>query len=761
MDRPSELPAPAAPTPAPAPVPRAAPWTVCLLGYAVALAVTGGVLYYGMQLEDVDLSVPFTYEQDALLILPLVKVTVETGTHWTNDRLGAPGIQELYDYPIVDSLHLGLIWLLGRFVRDPITVFNLYYLLTYPLTTLTAMFVLRRFRLSIPASAAMAVLYAFQPYHYARGEVHYFLSAYFVVPLTLWVALRLCQGSIPFFGPREGGGYRFRPLQGAGWGTVLAAVLTATAGAYYAFFGCALLAAAAVYGWRVTRTWRAPLVGFAVVALIGGVGLANHAKTVKYQAEYGVNEAPHLRTSEESELYGLKLAQLLLPVSGHNWQRLAAIRAEYDSSRLRPSQTENESDTIGIVGSLGLIGLLIAVFLPGPHRWPVGPLASLALFAVLLGTIGAVGSLIAHLITPQVRAYNRVCIYIAFLALMAAGAAVDWVTSSRWRVVGLLRLAVFGLLVWIGLWDQLNNTWFRDDSTRLKDRAKTAEKYREDHEFFARVEELFPDGGAIFNYPHVPYPESHAIRDIASYDNIRGYLHTSRLKWSFGSMKGREWDLRLRSIADDATQMLERLIVVGFRALLVDKRGIELSWFATLDGIIRNAIGEGNTITSPDQTLVLYDLREHAKYIERTNGPARFAAMAAAERDAISVLWLRGFASYEPIGKEGHRYHARPQATMVFVNPTERTRAVRIRMEFATLHKEPTTLTIRGDVWSDTLEDLREKPRPYERVLVLPPGRHSVAFDCPAPPAFFPSDSRWLFLIVTNFVLEEVPVPKE
>ena len=51
MDRPAELPA--------TPTPRAAPWTVCVLGYAVALVITGGVLYYGMKLEDVDLRVPF------------------------------------------------------------------------------------------------------------------------------------------------------------------------------------------------------------------------------------------------------------------------------------------------------------------------------------------------------------------------------------------------------------------------------------------------------------------------------------------------------------------------------------------------------------------------------------------------------------------------------------------------------------------------------------------------------------------------------
>ena len=158
---------------------------------------------------------------------------------------------------------------------------------------------------------------------------------------------------------------------------------------------------------------------------------------------------------------------------------------------------------------------------------------------------------------------------------------------------------------------------------------------------------------------------------------------------------------------------------------------------------------------------MLYDLRSHAKFLEQTYGPARLAEMAVRERDSISALWLQGFASYEPIGKETRRYHGRPKATMVFVNPADRPRAVRIRMEYATLHKEPTSLSIRGDVWSDTIEDLREKPHSYERVLILPPGRHRVDFDCPAPKAFSPADSRWLFWVVTNFAFEEVPVPKE
>lgn len=735
---------------------RTAPWTVCLFGYAVAIAVTLGVLYYGMRLENADLAVPFAYKNDALLILPLVKATVETGDHWTNARLGAPGCQELYDYPVVDQLHFLGIRVLRWYSSDPVVVFNLYYLLTYPLTTLTAMFALRRLGVGLPAAIALSVLYSFQPYHYLRGEVHYFLSAYYVVPLTIWLALRLCRADVLFF-PQDSAGVSRRRLRDAsGWGAIAVALMTASAGAYYAYFGCALLAAATVYGAVAGRNWRAPLVGFGLVGLIAAAGLYEHAPTAKYQKLNGENDGPHLRFAEESEMYGMKLAQLLLPVTGHNWQRFAALRAEYDAPRMRPAQNENEWDAIGLVASAGLVGLFVALFLPAARSWPYAPLASLALFAVLLGTIGGLGSLIGHLLTPQVRAYNRISIYVAFLALAAVGLALDRVTRSNWRIVGLFRIVGCGLLVWFGLWDQLNNTWFRDDG-QLKDRGKIEEKFSEDREFFRRVEDLFPEGGAVFNYPHVPYPESAPVRDVDSYDHVRGYLHTDRLKWSFGAMKGREWDLRFRSLAQQSTdKLLLKILHMGFRAILVDKRGLEPGKFAELDHGIRNIIGDGNNFGHPDKTLELYDLRAYARYLEQTFGPIQFREMERRESEQISVLWLKGFSSYERIGDENRRHHARPEATMVIVNPTDRTRRLRIGMDFSTLQKDPTTLSIRGDIWDDAIEGLKLTPRHYERVLEIPPGRHTVEFLCPPPPSHLHGDSRRLFLLVSNFSKIEI-----
>ena len=86
--------------------------------YLVFIAVSILILIFGLKLFETNLSVPFEYDEDTLLILPLVKETVAGGHHWRNARLGAPGVQELHDFPIVDHLHFLLIRLMAFFTPD-------------------------------------------------------------------------------------------------------------------------------------------------------------------------------------------------------------------------------------------------------------------------------------------------------------------------------------------------------------------------------------------------------------------------------------------------------------------------------------------------------------------------------------------------------------------------------------------------------------------------------------------------------------------
>ena len=237
-----------------------------LAWHLAAVLATTLLLVVGLRLDQAHFDAPFTYDYDALLILPFVKEVVEGGSHWHTPRLGAPGEQELYDFPVIDHLHLAVVWALGRVFTSPVVVFNAFYLLTYPLTAATTVAVARRFGLSGPAAVTAGVLYAFQPYHYLRGQTHYFLAAYYVVPLAVMLMLDLCLGRLPFFPAAPAGGRRFslrdRDTVVAG----LVALATSAAGAYYAFFTCALVMAAGLYGAVKSRS-AAALASAALAAL--------------------------------------------------------------------------------------------------------------------------------------------------------------------------------------------------------------------------------------------------------------------------------------------------------------------------------------------------------------------------------------------------------------------------------------------------------------------------------------------------------------
>ena len=403
---------------------------VRLAWYAAVAAVALALPLVGYRFDLISLDAPLLYDEDALLILPMVKATIDRGSHWRTEQLGAPGVQEMHDFPVIDHLHFAAIWLLGRVVPDAVVVFNLYYLLTYPLAALAAMAVLRHFALSFPAAAVGGVLYAMLPYHFYRGQCHYFLSAYFFVPVTATVILWVMQGRLPGF-PVVNGERKLKLWHRDAGIAVLICGVTAAAGAYYAFFAAALMFCAGLYGWVALRTWKAAASAFALVGVIFVGGVLNHAPTFAYQAKYGKHTAPTERYSEEAELYGLKLTQLLLPIDDHRLKVFAEMKASYNSLD-RPVQAYTERYSLGLIGACGVVLLLARVVLPVRRVSPYAELAAVTAFAFVVATVGGFGAIFNHVVSPQVRCYNRIAVYVAFFALYAVLFALDHL-FKRWH----------------------------------------------------------------------------------------------------------------------------------------------------------------------------------------------------------------------------------------------------------------------------------------------------------------------------------------
>jgi phosphoglycerol transferase len=163
----------------------------------------------------------------------------------------------------------------------------------------------------------------------------------------------------------------------------------------------------------------------------------------------------------ESEVYGLKIRQLISPLRESTLNPFRAW-AEKEGKAAFPLETENVSSRLGLVASLGFLGLLGTVFIAGRRFGDQGHLllagGQLSIAGVFLGTIGGLGSLFALLISPDIRAWNRVSPFLMFFALAGVGVAADAIVRRAGKRLGIRAAGVIvgaGICT-IGLYDQLH-----------------------------------------------------------------------------------------------------------------------------------------------------------------------------------------------------------------------------------------------------------------------------------------------------------------
>ena len=302
-----------------------------------------------------ELSVPFIYAGDVLQAQMFIKGMTENGWYLRNPDLGAPGVGENYDFPMADALHLFVIKALSLALHGSGLLLNIYFLLTFPLTALLAFAVLRHKGIAFPVATLGALLYAFQPYHLIRGETHLFLAGYYLVPLVVLLMLWIAEGRGPFGASREE-----RSTRGAAgaarigspyvWLSGLICVAVGIGGVYYAFFACFLLVVAGAVAALRWRSRRPILAAAALVLVIAASGLSNLAPSIVYWTKHGFNPTAVQRSPAHAEIFGLKLVQLVMPISTHRISAVAAAVQQYQRSA--PLVNENTSASLGFVGSV-------------------------------------------------------------------------------------------------------------------------------------------------------------------------------------------------------------------------------------------------------------------------------------------------------------------------------------------------------------------------------------------------------------------------
>ncbi|POG06553.1 sugar translocase [Pseudomonas putida] len=541
-----------------------------------------------------DLSTPYSYAGDSLFHAWMAQ-RVEEGWVFDNARSGYPFGSSFLDFPGSDGGSHLAIKLLSMLGGSWVAGVNLFFLLGFPVCFVATFATSRVFGLNRSFAMAAGLLYTFLPFHFLRLQ-HLFYTWYFIAPVFFGLALsvyRTCP-SLPAKGQAS--------TRGKLAGMALGLIVLASFGVYYALFGVIVIAMAGVLSWIKTGRPRGMGKAAALCAAVVFGILINVAPNLLGNFTEGRNPEVAKRSFVESEIYGLKMMQLLLPRPEHRSSTLAKVGQAYNSST--PLINENNTSSMGLIGAAGfLLALLYVVFSPAgvlaDERLRLVAATTLVLF--LFATIGGLGSLFAMLVSPSIRGWNRISIFIAFGAILFLFLALELLLHRYAPRLSRYPAAVASAMLLVGLYDQTSPACL--GCNQLQKNA-----FESDRAFVHAIEQALPQGAAIYQLPYIGFPETPPLHRLLNYQMMAGVLHSTSLHWSFGGMKGRPGDLFYRSLAQEPmAKQIEVARNLGFEGITIDRRGYADNAEALISEL-GSLLQEPATLQSSNGELVFFKL---------------------------------------------------------------------------------------------------------------------------------------------------------
>lgn len=535
---------------------------------------------------------PYLYSSDGIFNAQWSKRLIE-GWSFNSALSGYPFGSNYFDFPSSDAGNHAALKILGIIFGSYQASLNLYFLLGFAVCFSVSYAVFRAINLSRLFSIAGAVIFIFLPFHLLRLE-HLFYTWYFVVPVYFYYGYRIFSSRPPFM--ESEASWKSRAID------ALLLMVMASFGVYYAFFGVIVFAVSGIAGAIQQKSKKTVLSGIAAIFFVASGVFVNVLPNIVNIYKYGRNPEVATRAPAESEVYGLKLTQMLLPRPDHRSDRMANLTKSYSENF--PLVTENYKSSLGTIGAVGFISILCVAFISLLGRKVDMRLTFLACTTIALfffATIGGFSSLFAMLVSPMIRAWNRASIFIGFASIASVLILLEfglnkYVTNSRKFAATVI--VAFALIIF-GLWDQTTPPCVPcNDAIRIQ--------FESDRTFVRDIENIIPSGAAIYQLPYMAYPEVPPLHRLEAYGLMRGYLHSDSLHWNYGGMKGRDGDLFYRDLAQQSLQnQIIAISKLGFSGIYLDRRG-----FADGGSVIEKELGQilgsGPHIVSKDAQLAFY-----------------------------------------------------------------------------------------------------------------------------------------------------------
>jgi phosphoglycerol transferase len=540
---------------------------------------------------------PYVFAGDALLSQWLAQRAID-GWVLTNPRSGFPFGSSLYDYPNSDSGSFLIYKLLGNLTHSVYSAVDLYFLLGFPVIFAVAFVVLRSFGIRKVYSAMSALLFTFAPFHLSRLFYgHDLYTLYFGIPLFFYYGRNLFLHGQTHWELKK-------PARIVGFVLIVAALSSFSV--YYAFFGIIVLVVCGIAGSGRTGKFR-PFVNAALFcgAIVIGVVL-NLLPNIVYRETHSANPEVAARVPMESEIFALKTVHLLLPQPYHRIEAFGAFARKYDAT----FPLSNTTSSLGIVGTVGFLSIILAAgaALAGRRVGQHLAFASIVVLALLLtSTVGGFNVLFALFVSPLIRGWDRVSIFIDFGALLAVALMLErakWIDGDDYAWI-LRPFFAAAVITTIGLWDQTPVSY--------RDAVDTAfKKASADEGFVRKIEASMPKGAAIYQLPYIAFPESAPLNHLVVYQLGTAFYNSEDLRWSFGGMAGRQGDLFYRALAEETVEkQLDVVRRLGFSGIYIDRRGYA-DHGTKIVAEFASALADEKPVEGDDGNVVFLKIPEHA-----------------------------------------------------------------------------------------------------------------------------------------------------
>ena len=532
----------------------------------------------------VDLSYPLAYgDGDVMAVFSYAKTIDEYGISLENPMLGGASGFNMYDYPYSDSLSFLMVKGIGLFTDNPFLIINLFYFLCSVITALVSFLVLQKYLDSFLIAGTLGLLYA-NSFYFQIRYTHIWLIPYFFLPVACSLAIDIINGNIT---ARGNGIWKNSSFYKA----LILAFCCAFTGLYYAYFTCALIAAAMVIRWISSGKLKGNLYPVLLIASTGLGVFLNVLPSILYWMKSGPNPEGELalRDGSSAEVFGLKIIQMFLPRSGHRIGKLASLADRYKTSYLLVN--ENETASIGLIAAIGFVIAIVWLFGKEQARQTY---SYLIISVVLIATIGGISSMISLVVSLPVRCYNRMSLIVMFLSLLCFG---TWLKGLLRKRAVWITAAVCAVVLCIGIFDQ----------TQTAGLNAYPEVYSTES-FVKEVEAETGPESSIFELPYVRWPSD------GNYRLFAGYLYSDDLHWSYGAMQGREearWQQETASLGTN--EMVAELLKNGYDGIYVDMAAYEgvngEGSFASLQNGLNELLQTG-PVVSADGNLYFWKLPE-------------------------------------------------------------------------------------------------------------------------------------------------------